>query len=93
MAFSQLHAQLQILLHDGLVNLLPGAVLLALDDIAECIKSPLLLPHIDELCQNYREVMETLLKWTPVQHLNLAYLRLVSSKSFADTVNQCLNLY
>ena len=48
-ALLEFHAQLEVQLHDGLVDLLPRPVLLALDDIVQSVKSPLLLIHLDKL--------------------------------------------
>ena len=49
----EVDTQLQVLLHDGFVDLLPCPVLLALDDIVERVQGPLLLPHINELCTTH----------------------------------------
>ena len=49
---AQVHTQLQVLLHDGLMDLLPCSVFLALDDIVQGVQGTLGLAHINELCQS-----------------------------------------
>lgn len=49
-ALAEIHAELQVLEHDGLVDLLPCSMLLAFDDIVENIQSWLLLANLQKLC-------------------------------------------
>lgn len=51
-ALAKIHAQLQVLEHDGLVDLLPCSMLLALDDIVQNIQSWLLFANLKKLCVN-----------------------------------------
>jgi len=51
-ALAKIHAEVQVLEHDGLVDLLPCSMLLALDDIVQHIQSRLLLADLKELCVN-----------------------------------------
>ena len=48
---AEIHAELQVLEHDGLVDLLPCSMLLAFDDIVENIQGRLLLANLQELCR------------------------------------------
>lgn len=50
-ALAEVHAELQVLEHDGLVDLLPCSVLLALDDIVEDVQGWLLLANLQKLCK------------------------------------------
>ena len=54
---AQVHTELQVLLHNRLVNLLPCSVLLALDDIVEGIQGTLSLAHINELCKKVAKLV------------------------------------
>lgn len=49
-ALAEIHAELQVLEHDGLVDLLPCSMFLALDDIVQNIQSWLLLANLKKLC-------------------------------------------
>ncbi len=49
-ALAQIDAELQVLEHDGLVDLLPCSMFLALDDIVQNIQSWLLLANLKEFC-------------------------------------------
>lgn len=51
-ALAKIHAQLQVLEHDGLVDLLPCSMLLALDDIVQNIQSWLLFANLKKLFVN-----------------------------------------
>lgn len=51
-ALAKIHAELQVLEHDGLVDLLPCSMFLALDDIVQNIQSWLLLANLKKLCVN-----------------------------------------
>lgn len=51
-ALAEIHAELQVLEHNGLVNLLPCSVFLALDDIVQNIQSWLLLANLQKLCKH-----------------------------------------
>lgn len=48
-ALAEVDAELQVLLHDGLMDFLPCSMSLALDDIVEGVQRWLLLADIDEL--------------------------------------------
>lgn len=48
-ALPQVHTELQVLEHNGLVNLLPCSVFLALDDIVQHVQSWLLLANLKKL--------------------------------------------
>lgn len=52
MALAEIHAELQVLEHDGLVDLLPCSVFFTLDDIVQNIQGWLLLANLEELCIN-----------------------------------------
>ena len=54
---AQLHTQLQILLHNWLVNLLPCSVLLAFDDIVKGIQGTLSFADINKLCKSSGRVV------------------------------------
>lgn len=54
MALAEIHAQLQVLEHDGLVDLLPCSMFLALDDIVQNIQGWLLLANLKKLCLKTR---------------------------------------
>lgn len=58
MALAQVHAELQVLEHDGLVDLLPCSMLFALDDIVQNIQSWLLFANLQELCTNTANYMK-----------------------------------
>lgn len=48
-ALAQIHTQLQVFEHDGLVDLLPCSMFLALDDIVQDIQGWLLLANLQKL--------------------------------------------
>lgn len=48
-ALAQVHAELQVLEHDRLVDLLPCSMLFALDDIVEDVQSRLLFTNFQKL--------------------------------------------
>ena len=50
-ALAEIHAELQVLEHDGLVDLLPCSMLLTFDDIVKNIQGWLLLANLQELCR------------------------------------------
>lgn len=60
MALAEIHAELQVLEHDGLVDLLPCSMLFAFDDIVQDIKGWLLLANLKELCINAQKSITAL---------------------------------
>ncbi len=68
-ALAQIHAELQVLEHDGLVYLLPCSMFFALDDIVEHIQSWLLFTNFKKLWEKKKTVMTTTLSGISLWHI------------------------
>lgn len=56
-ALLHLHHQVQVLHHDALMGLGPGAVLLAGHDVMQCLQRAALLPHIFKLLRPFESIL------------------------------------
>ena len=65
----QLHAEFQVELHDGLVDLLPCPMFLALYHVTQGIQSSLPLPHLDEFCNENKYVNTDIISDIPYHAL------------------------
>jgi len=62
-AFLELDAEVEILLHDWFMDLLPRSMSLAFDDIVQSIQSSLLLPNINKLYKHTQSHMSQSSLW------------------------------
>lgn len=69
-ALAQVHTQLQVFEHDGLVDLLPCSMFLALDDIIQNIQGWLLLANLQKLYITQTEIEEHMY----YTHINYSHL-------------------